>query len=53
MVKFTTIFGSGKIPKFNFGDIIEFLVIAQEKLGQEYRFYLAKAEGIRQDIENK
>lgn len=44
-------FGSGKIPKLNFGDIIEFLVIAQKQQGQEYRFYLAKAEGINQDIE--
>ncbi|WP_335871884.1 hypothetical protein [Bacillus sp. 2205SS5-2] len=43
-------FGSGKVHKFNFGDIIEFLVIAQKQKGQEYTFYLAKAEGINQDI---
>lgn len=36
-------FGSGKVPKFNFGDIIEFLVIAQKQKGLEYTFYLAKA----------
>jgi hypothetical protein len=29
------------------------LVIAQEKQGKKYSFYLAKAEGIKQDIENK
>lgn len=44
-------FGSGKITKFNFGDIIEFLVIAQKQKGQEYTFYLAKAEGVNQNIE--
>lgn len=44
-------FGSGKIPKFNFGEVIEFLVIAQKKQGQEYTFYLAKADSIKQDTE--
>ncbi|MGN7479784.1 hypothetical protein ACTHOQ_18345 [Solibacillus silvestris] len=44
-------FGSGKIPKFNFGEVIGFLVVAQRKQGQEYSFYLAKAEGIKQDTE--
>jgi hypothetical protein len=42
-------FGSGKVPKFNFGDIIEFLVIAQKQQGQEYTFYLAKAEEVQQE----
>lgn len=44
-------FGRGKIPKFNFGEVIEFLVVAQKKHGQEYTFYLAKAQGIKQDTE--
>lgn len=44
-------FGSGKILAFSFGDIINFTVIAQKQKGMEYTFYLAKAEGINQEIE--
>jgi hypothetical protein len=44
-------FGSGKVPKFTFGDIIEFLVIAQKQKGLDYTFYLAKAEKINKETE--
>ena len=37
-------FGSGKVSKFNFGDIFEFLVTAQKQKGLEYNIYLAKDE---------
>ncbi|MCI2253590.1 hypothetical protein L2D08_04355 [Domibacillus sp. PGB-M46] len=36
-------FGSGKIPNFNFGDFIEFTLVAQQQKESEYTFYLAKA----------
>ncbi|NRD80045.1 hypothetical protein HPT25_22160 [Bacillus sp. BRMEA1] len=39
-------FGSGKIPEFKFGEIIEFTLIAQKQKGTEYSFYLAKAEAV-------
>ncbi|KAA9014572.1 hypothetical protein [Niallia endozanthoxylica] len=44
-------FGSGKVPQFNFGDMIEFLLIAQKQEGQGYTFYLAKAEEISKKTE--
>ena len=37
-------FGSGKIKEFKFGDVIDFTLIAQKQKGQDYNFYLAKAE---------
>lgn len=46
-------FGSGKVPKFNFGDIIEFLVIAQKQKGQEYTFILQKLEELTKKLKNK
>ncbi|MGG1397626.1 hypothetical protein ABE288_07300 [Bacillus salipaludis] len=42
-------FGSGKIPEFKFGDIIEFTVVAQKQKGLEYSFYIAKAEATKTD----
>lgn len=42
-------FGNGNIPNFQFGDIVEFTVIAQKEKDSDYSFYLAKANLAKKD----
>lgn len=46
-------FGSGKISKFNFGEVIEFLVIAQKSKVKNIHFILQKQIALNKILRNK